>query len=33
LTDLKGEIICLQVEYALKPILNIYKSSCMMKRF
>jgi len=33
LTDLKGEIICLQVEYVLKPILNIYKSSCTMKRF
>jgi len=33
LTDLKGEIICLQVEYVLKPIVNIYISSCMTKRF
>jgi len=32
LTDLKGEIICLQVEYVLKPIVNIYISSCMTKR-
>jgi len=33
LTDLKGEIICLQVENVLKPIVNIYISSCMMKQF
>jgi len=33
LTDLKGEIICLQVEYVLKLIVNIYISSCTMKWF